>query len=356
MKAAIITDQHFGARNDSLQFLDFFEKFYSGTFFPTIDERKIDTLFILGDTFDRRKYVNFYSLQRSKEMFFDPLAERNITVYMLVGNHDTYYKNTNDVNSPELLLEDYTNIHIISNPQTIHLDYADVKSDVLMMPWICSENYEMSMTELKNSSATVCMGHFEIEGFQMYRGAPSHDGLSAKMFDKFDMVFSGHYHHKSSNKNIHYLGNPYEMTWQDYSDPRGFHIFDIKSHELEFIRNPHSIFKKIIYDDKTDDIKTISGWDLEEYQSCYVKIVVVNKTNPYLFDVLINNLYKAGVIDISIAEDIVELGEDDDVVDQTEDTTTILNKFIDNIETDLDKSKIKNIMRELYLEALNGEY
>ncbi|NCA22519.1 MAG: hypothetical protein EBS86_15460 [Crocinitomicaceae bacterium] len=99
MKVAIITDQHFGARNDSTLFLDFYEKFYRDTFFPTLIKEKIDTVLILGDTFDRRKYINFFSLKRAKQMFFDPLFQMGIQVHMLAGNHDTYFKNTNDVNS-----------------------------------------------------------------------------------------------------------------------------------------------------------------------------------------------------------------------------------------------------------------
>ena len=77
MKVAIITDQHFGARNDSVGFLDFYEKFYDNTFFPKIDEEGIDTVLVLGDTFDRRKYVNFYALDRAKKMWFDKLEERH---------------------------------------------------------------------------------------------------------------------------------------------------------------------------------------------------------------------------------------------------------------------------------------
>lgn len=352
MKVAIITDQHFGARNDSLHFLDYYEKFYDETFFPAIDAAGITTLLILGDTFDRRKYVNFYSLQRAKKMFFDKLADRGIKVHMLVGNHDTYYKNTNDVNSPRLVLEEYDNINIIKNPTTLQIE--DIS--ICMMPWICAENYEHSMQTLKLTEATICMGHFEIEGFQMYRGAPSHDGLEPKMFDKFDMVFSGHYHHKSSRKNIHYLGNPYELTWQDFDDPRGFHIFDLKTHELEFVQNPNKMFKKLIYDDKVDDIKTITSMDLSHLKYSYVKVVVVNKTNPYLFDTLVNRLYQISPFDVSIAEDFTEqedISEDD--VDQTEDTTAILNKYVDNLTTDLQKEKIKTILRELYVEALNEE-
>jgi DNA repair exonuclease SbcCD nuclease subunit len=285
-------------------------------------------------------------------MFFDKLKERNISVCMLVGNHDTYYKNTNSVNSPELLLMNYDNIQIINDPIT--LDVEGVK--ICMMPWICAENYDSSMNELKNSESTVCMGHFEIQGFQMYRGAPSHEGLDPKIFDRFDVVFSGHYHHKSSFKNIHYLGNPYELTWQDYDDHRGFHIFDLNTHELEFIRNPYSIFHKIIYDDKKDDIKTIQEMDLTPYCSTYVKIVVINKTNPYLFDMLVNKLYQVNPIDISITEDFFDIENEEEIeVNEAEDTTSILNRYVDNLTTDLNKDKLKTIFRQLYIEALSGE-
>lgn len=351
MKVAVITDQHFGARNDSLHFMDFYEKFYNETFFPRIIEENISTVFILGDTFDRRKYVNFYSLQRAKKMFFDPLMENNIQVHMLVGNHDTYYKNTNEVNSPELLLEDYKNINVISDATELIINE---KYNVAMMPWICSENYEQSMDLLKKTTAPVCMGHFEIEGFQMYRGAPAHEGLKASLFDKFHTVFSGHYHHKSSKGSIHYLGNPYELTWQDHDDPRGFHLFDLETHELTFVKNPNTIFKKFIYDDKVNSIKDYTSMDLSEYKNSYVKVIVVNKSNPYLFDMVINNLYQINPIDISVAEDLIEL-EDVEDVDQTEDTTTILNKYVDNLTTDLNKDKLKNLFRELYVDALNGE-
>lgn len=351
MKVALITDQHFGARNDSIHFLDFYEKFYSGTFFPTLEKEGVKHVLILGDTFDRRKYVNFYSLQRAKRMFFDPLAEKGIQVHMLVGNHDTYYKNTNEVNSPELVLEDYSNINIISSPTVITLD----GTNILMMPWICSENQEESLNMLKTAKAEICMGHFEIAGFAMYRGMKSEEGLERSLFNRFDFTFSGHYHHKSSSNDIHYLGNPYELTWQDYNDNRGFHIFDLSTRTFDFIVNPNRMFIRIDYDDKANDIKTISGMDLTTYKNTYVKVVVVNKTNPYLFDMFINRLYDAGTLDISIAEDFSEVEDDEQDVDQAEDTVTILNKYVDNLTTDLDKVKLKEIMKTLYVEALNEE-
>jgi len=349
LRAAIITDQHFGARNDSIAFLDFFEKFYENVFFPTLIENNITTVLVLGDTFDRRKYVNFYALQRAKQMFFDKLASMNITVHMLAGNHDTYFKNTNDVNSPDLLLREYSNINVIDHPATIYVD--DVP--ICMMPWICPENYQDSIDTLKDTKAEICMGHFEIAGFAMYRGMQSNDGLSKEIFDKFDLVFSGHYHHKSDDGHIYYLGNPYELTWQDYKDPRGFHLFDLDSRKLEFIRNPYTMFERIEYNDKEQEPIDLDALDLKEK---YLKLVVVNKTDFYKFDKFISKLYNKGCYDIKIIEDMSEF-QDGEVGEEInlEDTLSVLGNYIDSVETDVDKEQVKTFMRTLYTEAVNVE-
>jgi len=358
MKVAIITDQHFGARNDSIHFLDFYEKFYDEVFFPNIQAAGISTVLILGDTFDRRKYVNFFTLKKTKQMFFDPLHQMGIEVHMLAGNHDTYFKNTNDVNSVDLLLKEYDNITVIDSPQTIHLKYADTSYDVCMLPWICADNYERSMEEVKNTSATICMGHLEVAGFAMYRGMPSHEGLERALFRKFEYTFSGHYHHRSNADGIFYLGNPYELTWQDYNDDRGFHIFDLDGRTLEFIKNPNKMFHRITYDDKKDTITDITNMELTQYAGKYVKVVVINKTNPYLFDKLMSNLYNVNPVDVTIAEDFTDLmeGVDDDTVDQAEDTLTTLNKYVESIKDEsIDNDKLKTLLKELYVEALNTE-
>ena len=354
MKIALITDQHFGSRNDSVHFLDYYEKFYKETFFPTIDSNGIDTILILGDTFDRRKYVNFYSLKRTKEMFFDEVAKRGIKIHMLAGNHDTYFKNTNDVNSVDLLLREYNNIEVIDSPKIITLS----DTNICMVPWICPDNYEQSLEEINNTSADICMGHFEIAGFAMHRGQPSFDGLNRDIFRRFGRVFSGHYHHRSTSDNITYLGNPYELTWQDYNDTRGFHLFNLDDYTLEFIPNPNVMFHRIVYDDKEESITEINNKDLTKYTNTYVKVVVLNKTNPYLFDKFMNNLYQVNPIDITIAEDFTDLteGVEDDMIDQAEDTLTTINKFVDGIKEDhIDNDKLKTVLKELYVEALNLE-
>ena len=349
MKVAIITDQHFGARNDSVAFLDYFQKFYDDVFFPTLSDNGITTVLVLGDTFDRRKYVNFYALQRAKEMFFDRLSSSGIAVHMLAGNHDTYFKNTNDVNSPDLLLKEYSNINVIDKPTTITID----GTDICMMPWICPENYQESIDMLNNTTAELCMGHFEIAGFAMYRGMESHDGLSKDLFNKFDLVFSGHYHHRSSDKHIHYLGNPYEITWQDFNEPRGFHLFDLSTRHLEFIENPYTMFSRIEYNDKDQEPDDIDSLDLAQK---YVKLVVINKTDFYKFDKFIQKLYNKGCHEIKIVEDMSEF-QDGEIGEEInlEDTLSVLAHYIDSIETDVDKEQVKTYMRTLYTEAVNIE-
>jgi DNA repair exonuclease SbcCD nuclease subunit len=351
MKTAIITDQHFGARNDSVAFLNFYEKFYDTIFFPKLKEEGITTLLILGDTFDRRKYVNFFTLKRAKQMFFDRLEELGITVHMLAGNHDTYFKNTNDVNSVDLLLAEYSNINIIDSPTTIYVD--DIP--ICMMPWICAENYSDSIETLKNTPAEICMGHFEIAGFAMYRGMESHDGLDPSLFKKFDCVFSGHYHHRSSKDNITYVGNPYELTWQDYNDPRGFHTFDLSARSLTFVENPYTMFDRYEYDDSTPEAETL---DVSRFGEKFVKVVVVNKADFYKFDKFLSRVYTNNPppYEVKIIEDFSAFNEGEVSSEiNLEDTQTVLSEYIDSIETDLDKEKIKTFVKTLYTEAINVE-
>jgi DNA repair exonuclease SbcCD nuclease subunit len=348
MKVAIITDQHFGARNDSTQCLDYYELFYKNIFFPKLKEEGITTILILGDTFDRRKYINFNSLARAKKMFFDVAYDNDMMITMIAGNHDTYYKNTNDVNSPELTLAEYININIVTRPETVNIHGVPV----CFLPWICADNYQDSMNEIKNTKADLCMGHLEIAGFAMYRGVESHDGLSKDAFSKFDMVFSGHYHHRSDDGHIYYLGNPYELTWQDYKDPRGFHLFDLATRQLEFVQNPYSLFERYEYDDTLNEEDPL----FVNFKDKYVKVVVVNKTDYYKFDKFITNLYNSNPLEVKIIEDFSEFteGQVDDTIN-LEDTSSVLSNYIDSLETDVNKERIKSFMKTLYTEAVNVE-
>lgn len=345
-KVAIVTDTHFGARSDSIPIDNFIRRFYEECFWPEIDRHGIKTIFHLGDCFDRRKYINFNTLKSCRDYFFDQAQKRNIRVVMIVGNHDTFFKNTNDVNAPGLLLKEYDNISAYSGPTNYLIDGRSI----LLMPWICTENYEWSMEAIKESDSKVCFGHFEIAGFQMYKGHDNDDGFDPKLFKKFDLVCSGHFHHRSNRDNIYYLGNPYELTWADYDDPRGFHLFDTRDLSLEFIQNPFNIFTKIYYDD-TKDI----GYSEEDFANKHLKLIVVNKTDHYKFDKFIEKIYSANPLELKIIEDLSEFESDalDDGNIDLEDTMSLLSQYVDSLETEANKDRIKTIMKTLYVEAQN---
>ena len=352
MKIALITDTHFGARSDSQQFDTYFKKFYEEVFFPELDKRGVQQIIHLGDCFDRRKYINFNSLKSCRQYFFDAIKQRNIYMDMIVGNHDTFYKNTNDVNSPDLLLGEYDNIHTYDRPTVNTYDTCKI----VFLPWLCSDNWDEAQKIIKGTDAKVCFGHLEIAGFVMFKGQTvqeSHDGLDPNMFDKFDLVCSGHYHHRHSKGKIHYLGNPYQMFWNDHEDPRGFHIFDTNTLQMEFIENPYTIFEKYYYDDEKKDPKTV---DTNIFANKLIKLVVVNKKDFVKFDQFVESIYSKDPIELKIIEDFSEFEAEaiDDSID-LEDTMTLLSNYVDSVETDSDKDRLKTLLRTLYIEAQHYE-
>ena len=344
MKIAIITDQHLDGRKGNLAFWNYFQKFYDDVFFPTLEKERIDTVIDLGDTFDNRKSIDFNVCNRVTTNYFDKL--KDFKVHMLLGNHCVYYKNTNKINSPELLLKQYDNITIYSEPK--HLKLGSKK--FLMLPWINRENQEDILNLLETSDADNVCGHLELSGFEITPGMKMDHGMDASLFHRFKRVWSGHYHHKSTKGNITYLGNPYQMYWNDYKDRRGFHIYDTESDRLKFVANPYEIFDKIFYDDSSMDY---NKQDVSSYKDKFIKIVVNEKRDYQMFETLVDRLYNVGVHDVKIVETLVDIEDQVDLEVSTKDTLTLLNEYIDEVEMTVDKSDLKSLMRSLYIESCN---
>ena len=342
MKIALITDQHLDGRKGSLAFWNYFQKFYDDVFFPTLEKEGITTIIDLGDTFDNRKSMDFNTFHRVRENYFDRL--KDYKVHMLLGNHCTYYKNTNRINSPELLLEQYDNIKIYSNPK--HLKLGSKK--FLMLPWINKENQEEVFRLLETSEADICCGHLELTGFEVTPGMRMDHGMDPGLFHRFKRVWSGHFHHKSKKGNVQYLGNPYQMYWNDYKDRRGFHIYDTESDRLKFVENPYDIFDKIFYDDTSVDY---NKQDVSHYKDKFVKLVVDEKRDYQMFETLVDRLYNVGVHDVKIVETLVDAEDIDDVELNVKDTLTLLSEYIDEIELAVDKTELKKLMQSLYIES-----
>jgi DNA repair exonuclease SbcCD nuclease subunit len=354
MKIAIITDTHWGVRNDNIAFLDNSKKFLDTIFFPYLEKNGINTVLHLGDIVDRRKYININTARRLREDFLEPLTAKSLDVYMVAGNHDTYYKNTNEVNSLRELVAMYPYMKIFDKaPEVVKFDNLPIT----LIPWICDENRKESIERIGNSGTTIAAGHLEIQGFEMYRGSIVSHGDDRSLFDRFDMVLSGHYHHRSSDGTVFYLGSHGEFTWSDYDDPRGFHVLDTETRELTFIENPYKMFKKVWYNDSSDDFLNMEI-DYSQFKGTLLKVIVQEKSNVFWFDKFIENIESENPVDIQIVEDHLNLNleEDSDIVNEAESTIDIFKKYINGFdEKTINKVKLEKKIVEIYNEALTVE-
>jgi DNA repair exonuclease SbcCD nuclease subunit len=352
MKIAVLNDTHCGIRNSAEIFLDNSAKFYAEVFFPYCEENKIEQILHLGDYYDHRKFVNFKALNHNRKHFLKPLRDRGMKMDIIPGNHDTYYKNTNNLNSLKECLGHFMNeIHIVMEPRV--MEYGSLK--MALLPWINSENYESSMNFIKECKADWLGGHLELNGFEMMRGVKNTHGMSADVFKKFELVLTGHFHCASRQDNIWYLGSQMEFFWSDAHDPKYFHVIDTETREVEKIRNPHTLFQKIVYNDEKMDY---NNYNVTELDGKLVKVVVVNKSDTFTFDRFIDRIQNQNIHELKIAENFQEfLGENiEDEKINFDDTQEIIDSYIEAVDTDLNKDKIKIQVRELMTEAQALEF
>ena len=298
----------------------------------------------MGDTFDSRKSIDYQSLEWAKRVVFDPLMEYN--VHMIIGNHDVYYKNTNDVNSPDLLLQKYSNIKTYSKATEVNIGGLDI----LFLPWINQENETETYQLIKETRSKCAMGHLELQGFRVNRQIIMEHGTDSKLFEKFERVYSGHYHTRSTDGRVFYLGNPYEMYWNDVDDPRGFHIFDTETLEHITIDNPYKLFHIIHYEDTNYKL-----FNASELKDKIVKVIVRKKSKPKDFEKFIDKINSAGVQELKIIENFAVQETEEFEISEEESTISILNRYIDESEFEYDKSIIKGIFEDLYRQACEVE-
>ena len=351
MKVAILNDTHCGIRNSSDIFLQYQERFYEEIFFPYLKEHNIKKILHLGDYYEHRKFVNFKALNANRKHFLEPLRDSGITMDIIPGNHDVYFKNTNQLCSLKELLGHFkTDVNIIMEPEV--LDYDGFK--VAVLPWINNGNYTEYTDFALNCTADMLGAHLELKGFDMMPGISNPHGMNADIFSRFESVLSGHFHTKSSKENVHMLGAQMEFTWADVDDPKYFHILDTHTREITPVRNPITIFKKFVYDDEKENYNNIN---IKEFERKFIKLIVLNKNDLYMFDRLMDRLQNVETYELKIAESFEEFIGDsikDDKV-SLEDTTELLDSYVEAVETDLDKKRIKVKLRELYTEAQNLE-
>jgi len=340
-KIAILGDIHISARNDSEHFIQYQKKFFE-YFFEYVKTNKIKNIVQLGDFQDRRRYLNINTWYHAKKNIIEPLSKYNTIV--ISGNHDTYYKSTNEVNSVSLMLEGSAKV-IDTRPETV--SFGDVTVD--FYPWISPENIDDSLKFLQNSKSDYAMGHFEFNKFELHPGQMAESGMDHTMFAKYKRVYSGHYHTQSFKDNVLYTGVPYELDWSDCDDPKGFWVHDLDTGDVEFIRTPFNLYKKIRYVDNTILPENITGM--------YVKMFVEQKSDQYSFDKYVDQVIQLNPYDLKIIDNTIK---DDNPIDTDQsiegmNTIDIMNSYIDKLDIGIDKERLKSKVRSLYTESIQAE-
>lgn len=348
MKIGIIADTHFGARSDSPHHLVHMVRYFRDQFFPEIERRGVRAVVHLGDLVDRRKYVNFKTAETLRREFLEPLADKRIRTEIICGNHDVSFKNTNETNAlTELVGERYEGVRVHTGPDTVDVGGLDI----CLVPWICQANERETMDEISSTSAPYCMGHLELAGFKMYRSSQDSHGLDPSVFKRFDAVLSGHYHHRSTRGNVLYVGAPYEMTWADHDDERGFHVLDTETLDLEYVRNTVPLHAKVHYSDEVrDDTGSLAGR--------IVKVIVSSREDGRAFDEFMRGIESQSPADVQVVEDNLRLDleptEDDPEMEGSEDTSSILKRAVDDLDQeDVDKASLGRLLMDVYQEAVN---
>lgn len=340
MKVAIITDTHYGFKKGNKIFHEYFEKFYKEVFFPTLRKYKIDTVIHMGDMFDNRKSTDYWSIDWVRRVILNPLKKYD--VHVILGNHDIFYKNTTKINSPVLLLSDYKSIKVYDKPSNVCVGGLNM----LFVPWITPDEEPEVLQAIQNTSSKVCLGHLELNGFYVNKGNFQQHGRDKSIFTKFDRVFSGHYHTRNDDGKIFYLGNPYQLYWNDYNDQRGFTIFDTETYEITPINNPYEMFKVCNYDE--DNVET----NLNQYSNSIVKLIIKNKTDQKKYEKFLDKLIKTHPYELKIIENIkLNSDFDCDEIVENEDTLTLLKKYVDESEIKLNKNRIKDLIQSIYQES-----
>lgn len=347
---ALLNDIHWGVRNDNQTLRQHQIDFYQDQFFPYCEANGIQDVILMGDVFDRRKYVNFSTLELAIEHFFKPAKAKGMRVYAFTGNHDVYWKDTNRVNSLSLLVGPYLDRLLVSEPALLNINGWDLAC----VPWITRDNHTDCLKFIESHPASILLGHFDINGFEMMPGVMCENGMDPDMFKPYQMVLSGHYHAKSTRGNIHYLGSQYQMDWGDYGQTKAFHVLELseQGHYLRPVWNENQLFYKLTYDDGCD-------FDLDSLARRYVKVIVKNKNDAGKYEKFLNTLSKVGVEslqvleqDLSISSVLHEIDEESGEIIQRG-TAQVIQDCIANMQgvNETTRAEVSKLMQDLYAEA-----
>lgn len=291
-----------------------------------------------GDIFDVRKAITHKTMEFAREIV-QMLDDAGITLHTVVGNHDMHFKNTLTPNASTELLAKYPNVKVYDKPTTVDFDGCLID----LIPWMCEENTGEILEHIKTSSASFCVGHWELNGFYFYKGMKSH-GLEPDFLKTYKEVWSGHFHTISEAANVKYIGTPWTLTAGDENDPRGFWMFDTETERMEFIPNNTTWHRRIHYPFK-------GKIDYKDFTNLSVRVIVteVDKNLTKFESELEKVVHSLRVV--SKIDNSVESDDSEEV--EVQSLQTLMEEYINAIPdiTDSDREALIQYANQLYVEA-----
>lgn len=354
-QTAIVSDTHQGARGGSRVFREYMSWWWSESFFPDLKARGIKQVIHGGDFFDNRNSIALPDLDFVVNTFCQHLIDNDIHIYIIVGNHDTAFRNTNRIHSLSMLQKAAPN-HV-----TLVEDELVEVAPFVLVPWINNENYDRIMKQIAEHAHedSILVGHFEINGMKMYANSMRCEtGLDPSIFKDYGKVLSGHFHHPNIYQNIEYIGSPFELTWQDYGDWRGHMVYHHDTNDFERVRNEHQLFNAFTYEDMKDEDDDILRQNVENQ----FVVVAVNEEHPKLkIRDFIAKLETFKPVSLDIDDKTWAKSDDGQTPEVSEDrqasmkdTKQYIHTYVDRHADTIDKDKVMPVLESLHDEALNN--
>lgn len=246
-KINLIGDLHLGIKNNSMEWLEIQKSFLLDFLMDKIDEdfdQDRDVLFLEGDIFHSRESINV-RIHDEALTIFKKLSEKfKRGIYIIIGNHDVYYKDRNAVHSLKAISHLANNIHVFEKPEIITINQVH---NFLMLPWVEDST---KITDIIKNHSTLCdyiVCHADIKGLRFNKWTKVEHGLEINDLSSYRRVYSGHIHHRQEFKNVLYTGTPYQMDRGDRDNIKGFYQLDLTTNDITetFIENTSSpVYKK----------------------------------------------------------------------------------------------------------------
>ena len=334
MKYLLFSDLHLGCHNSSDIWLES-SLILIKDIIETCKRENITTILFLGDFFNDRRSLNLKTLWTAIEIA-NIIEEAQIDLYLILGNHDLYLKNSLSPNSLKIF-DNYSYVHVIDS-------VFKLNEFITLVPWSLS---------WKTAETPFIAGHLEINGFDIESADITFEN-NVSDFKRYTHVFSGHFHTPKKVRNVEYIGSCMPFTFHDVDSSRGYYILDIineTTYTQEFIQFTKSPQYKIVYSNQPIVESDIRG--------NVVKLVYMNELGSIENEELIIKLAAMNPVLLQpdfkniIIEDETIKREDDNVT-TLKNAVTLLYDYVEKVSTPdhIKRTVVKEFIKQLVTEKV----